>query len=419
MTVTNTSKTYGADDPALDYTVDDMVSVEGVTEKLSSVELVRESGEDAGEYAITATVDASSNPNYTITTKDGKFTIEPDATEIVVSVNGRSHSVEYNGKIQSVQGFDMSTDNKAYSLNFVSYTGDSLVSGIDAKTYAMGLSVEDFKNTSVNYSNVVFNITDGQLVIAPKSAALTVTNASKTYGEKDPALNYTVEGLVSIDGIEDKLKDVTLSRTAGENVGKYAVKAVVAVESNPNYIVKAKDGLLTINPNDTRIVISVTGHSDTVEYNGKKHIVNGFEMTSNNEKYSLEYVCYTGNSVVSGTKAKTYSMGLSADDFKNTSANYSNVVFEVIDGNLVIKQQSKKDAVLASRSNVGHLKAYAIGRNIHIDNSVVGERFAVVDLQGIVVQTGIVESASFNIPISKSGIYIVRMGSKLQRVRIQ
>ena len=313
----------------------------------------------------------------------------------------------------------MKSSNEAYSLEYVAYSGDSLVSGTDAKTYSMGLVAKDFKNTSKNYSNVIFDVVDGSLVVNPKPVTLTVVNASKIYGDQDPVLNYTVEGLAVINEIEDKLKDVTLSRTAGENVGKYAVKAVVAVESNPNYIVKAKDGLLTINPNDTRIVISVTGHSDTVEYNGKKHVVNGFEMTSNNEKYSLEYVCYTGNSVVSGTKAKTYSMGLSADDFKNTSANYSNVVFEVIDGNLVIKQQSKKDAVLASRSNVGHLKAYAIGRNIHIDNSVVGERFAVVDLQGIVVQTGIVESASFNIPISKSGIYIVRMGSKLQRVRIQ
>ena len=159
--------------------MDAPVTVDGVSDELTGVVLARESGEDAGDYAITATIDADANPNYTVTPKDGLFTINPDATEIIVSVKGHLGSLEFNGQKQSVSGFEMTSSSKDYSLEFVSYTGDSLAAGTDAQTYVMGLSINDFKNTSVNYSNVVFDVVDGSLSVTPKPVVLTVTGASK------------------------------------------------------------------------------------------------------------------------------------------------------------------------------------------------------------------------------------------------
>ena len=241
----------------LEYSVEGLVTVNGVKDELKNVSLEREAGEYAGEYAITATIDADANPNYTVTKKDGLFTINPDATEIIVSVKGHSKSLEFNGQKQSVSGFDMTSNSDVFSLKFVSYTGDSLAAGTDAQTYAMGLSAKDFKNTSVNYSNVVFEVSDGSLSVTPKPIVLTVTGASKTYGDKDPALEYSVEGLVTVNGVEDKLKNVTLARKAGENAGDYAVTATVDAKSNPNYTVTAKDGKFTIAPKP--VVLTVTG----------------------------------------------------------------------------------------------------------------------------------------------------------------
>ena len=210
LTVTDASKTYGDKDPAFEYSVEGLVTVNGIKDELKNVTLEREAGENAGEYAITATIDADANPNYTVTKKDGLFTINPDATEIIISVKGHSGSLEFNGQKQSVSGFDMTSSNKDYSLEFVSYTGDSLAAGTDAQTYAMGLSAKDFKNTSVNYSNVVFDVVDGSLSVTPKPVVLTVTGASKTYGDKDPAFEYSVEGLVTVNGVKDELKNVSL-----------------------------------------------------------------------------------------------------------------------------------------------------------------------------------------------------------------
>ena len=58
-------------DPELTATVTDKPE-KGVEPVYS---LSREEGQNVGEYAITVTADAESNPNYTITTEDGVFTI--------------------------------------------------------------------------------------------------------------------------------------------------------------------------------------------------------------------------------------------------------------------------------------------------------------------------------------------------------
>lgn len=422
VTVDTLSKSYGEKDPEWSYSVKGLLSFGGVKDRLYGVELTREPGENAGEYAISATVNPAANPSYySVTVKKGVLSINPDTTKIVVSVRGTTDTVEYNGKKRSVRGFEMTSDNDVYSLDFVNYKGDSLVSGTDAETYPMGLVAKDFENTSVNYSNVVFDITDGNLVIIPKPAVLTVANASKTYGKKDPKLKYSVEGILKIDGTKDSLKGVVLTREAGEDAGEYAINVSIDSAANSNYALSVEDGLFTINPDTTKIVVTVKGHKDTVVYDGKKHSVRGFDMKSSLKAYSLDFVSYKGDSIASGTKPKTYAMGLATKNFKNTSANYTNVVFKVEDGSLTIKKKEveKKDALLASRVSVGLLKVYAMDRRIQVNTSMTGERFAVYDMQGVVVQNGLVNAASFEIQVPKAGAYMVRVGSQVQRVDVR
>lgn len=422
VSVDSLFKFYGEEDPELSYSVNGLLSFDGVKDQIYGVKLAREPGENAGEYAVSVTVDPDANPSYySVTVKNGVFSINPDTTKIVVSVRGSTDTVEYNGKKHSVQGFEMTSGNDAYSLDFVNYKGDSLVSGTNAKTYLMGLVAKDFINTSDNYSNVVFDITDGNLVITPKPAVLTVVNASKTYGKKDPTLKYSVEGLLKVDGIKDSLKGIALTREAGEDAGEYAINISIDCAANSNYALSVEEGLFTINPDTTKIVVTVKGHKDTVVYDGKKHSVRGFDMKSSLKAYSVDFVSYKGDSIASGTKPMTYAMGLATKNFKNTSVNYTNVVFKVEDGSLTIKKKEvkKKDALLASRISAGLLKVYAMDRRIQVNTSMTGERFAVYDMQGVVVQNGLVNAASFEIQVPKAGVYMVRVGSLTQRVDVR
>ena len=419
LTVANASKTYGEEDPEFTYTTEGLLSFNEVEDSLKNVTLTREKGTDAGEYAITANVDADSNANYAVKVNNGVFTINPDTTKVVVTIKGHVDTLTFNGKNQSVHGFDFASSNEAYTLDFVNFTGDSVATGKDAKQFTMELADTNFKNVSVNYSNVEFNVKNGNLVILPKPVTLTVANVSKTYGDKDPELTYTVEGLVKIDTVQDELKDVTLKRKSGEDVGEYSITASVKGKSNPNYVVSTTKGVFKINPDTTKIVVTIKGHVDTVEYDGKKHTVHGFDFSSDCSSYSIDLVSFGGDSVVSGTKVKTYSMGLTSDQFKNSSANYSNVVFKVKDGNLVIVKPKEQDGLIASPSRATLLRLTTMNRRIQVNSTMMGKPYAVFDMQGVVVQSGRVDAASFEIPVSKSGVYMVRVGSLAQRVNVK
>lgn len=75
VTASDSSKTYGNDDPELGWKVTKGKLVEG--ESLQSITVSREAGEAVRKdgYAVTAAQTEGANPNYEITFKDGKFTI--------------------------------------------------------------------------------------------------------------------------------------------------------------------------------------------------------------------------------------------------------------------------------------------------------------------------------------------------------
>ncbi|MCR4846779.1 MAG: hypothetical protein K5865_08590 [Eubacterium sp.] len=88
--------------------------------------------------------------------------------------------------------------------------------------------------------NFKFNTMTGAYTITPKAATVKVEDASKKAGEADPTFKYSVTGLV--DG--DSLKNVKLTRAAGEEAGTYKVSATC--DADKNYAITFEDGTLTI-----------------------------------------------------------------------------------------------------------------------------------------------------------------------------
>ena len=112
-------------------------------------------------------------------------------------------------------------------------------------------------------------------------------------------------------------------------------------------------------------------------------------------------------------------MGLTPAHFKNTSVNYSNVVFNVTDGNLVIVEPKGHVGLIASPSEAALLRLTAMGRRIQVNSTMKGKPYAVFDMLGIVVRSGRVDAASLEIPVSKSGVYMVRVGSLTRKVIVE
>ena len=126
----------------------------------------------------------------------------------------------------------------------------------------------------------------------------------------------------------------------GTEVGKYNAafhkSAAGTVDKTKKYIVaSATDGVLEITPID-KVVVTITGHKNTVNYNGSEQTVMGYDFKSNNELYNANCFSFTGSAIAEGTDAGSYAMGLKAEQFENTSKNFKTVEFKVTDGSLTI-----------------------------------------------------------------------------------
>ena len=107
--------------------------------------------------------------NYQITKTEGKLSITAVEAEVQVQIVGATDTVGYDGHEHRVEGYTVTINNDKYHEADFTFSGNKVAKGINAGTYNMGLAAEQFKNNSSNFSNVTFTVTDGYLVITPKS----------------------------------------------------------------------------------------------------------------------------------------------------------------------------------------------------------------------------------------------------------
>ena len=107
--------------------------------------------------------------NYQITKTEGKLSITAVEDEVQVQIVGATDTVGYDGHEHRVEGYTVTINNDKYHEADFTFSGNKVAKGINAGTYNMELAVEQFKNNSSNFSNVTFTVTDGYLVITPKS----------------------------------------------------------------------------------------------------------------------------------------------------------------------------------------------------------------------------------------------------------
>ena len=177
--------------------------------------------------------------------------------------------------------------------------------------------------------------------ITPRTVNLTSGSDSKTY-DGTPLVKHDVT--VSEDGFADG-EGATYSYTgtqtdagSSENTFTYALNEGTLAS---NYEITTANGTLTVEAVKTEVKVEITGHTDTVTYDGQVHSVSGYDVTNiSNKLYSDTAISFTGTAVVSRIVAGTSYMGLTAAQFSNTSANFTNVTFVVHDGWLKVDPKS-------------------------------------------------------------------------------
>lgn len=293
---------------------------------------------------------------------NGKLTI--NKADLTVEVFGNTYTSKYNGSEQKVEGFTTSKLPEGVTVTLAA-DKKALAAGTNADTYYMHLNEEHFVATSKNY-NVNFSvIRDGSLTIEKRNVTLTSASDSKVYdGTALTNSTVTVSGDKFVDG-EGASYNVTGTITdVGEvdNTFSYTLNENTNAD---NYNITKNEGKLKVTPVTDEIVVAINGNTKTEVYDAAEKTVVGFEVvsiTQNGSLYKTEYVSLKDSvkAEAAGTDAGTYKMGLTNDSFKNTNANFTNVVFSVTDGLLTI---NKRPVKITANDNSVTYDGQAHGKN--------------------------------------------------------
>ncbi len=208
------SKSYGDTDPALTYIISNgsLVGSDAFTGSLSRI-----AGETVGTYVIEQNTLALSS-NYTLNFVSNNLTIAPKAIEVTADVLSKTY-----GDVDPVLTY---TINNGSLVGSDTFTGNiSRVAGESAGTYAIE------QNTLALNNNYALSFISNDLTITQKAIEITADALTKTYGDTDPVFTYQITSgsLIGSDSFEG-----SLSRTAGEDVGTYAISQGTLDNSNYN-----------------------------------------------------------------------------------------------------------------------------------------------------------------------------------------
>ena len=315
---------------------DGFVKDEGATYNVTGSQTEKGTSKNTFTYELKSNTKAS---NYTIEVAYGDLTVTAEDGEVVVIITGRKDTFEYDGNEKSVKGYDVSiTEESTYTESDFTFSGNDEVKGTEAGTYDMGLKPEDFTNNNENYGNVTFRVTDGQLIITPKSitpdgpntpedkkTGITATDpADSTYNGEAHVNPLTVRDTkTGKDLVENK--DYTLTYVGDVvNVGTVKIK----VKGIGNYT-----GEFTKKYQITPREYTVTTDSAEKPYDGTT-LTAGGRVNGLVEGETVSFKT-TGSQTNAGTSDNTYEL-----KFKGTAVetNYKHGKDSI--GTLTVKKQS-------------------------------------------------------------------------------
>ena len=173
----------------------------------------------------------------------------------------------------AVKGYSDKYDGKVHSVDASALPEGAVVEykTADGGWTSVAPSIKDAGSVTIDYRVTIDGaVVEGQVTLKVTPLAITVSalDASKTYGDSDPALGSEVTEGKLVDG--ESLQDITVSREAGETVrkGGYAVTATQPEGANPNYKITFKPGAFTIDKRELTVEWDATTE---FTYDGEEH----------------------------------------------------------------------------------------------------------------------------------------------------
>lgn len=294
--------TLTANSATTEYT-GELQHVEGYTcdvadAAFASVTLLGGKGTDAGDYPYTfasgTAGTVSTDGKYIVAkTNDGKLVINSNSQQVVVKVKGSTGGEKYDGEEHSVEGYAVSYvvggvasagAPAGFDAGDISFAGAAKVTGTDAGGYPMGLDAGDFGYNGRNFSNVSFEVEDGQLTISKREVVVKPKDASRVFnGEALEASEWEVaEGspdqFLAGQGISDPV--FSGSQTApGTSESSIVSWGYPENTKAGNYEIRTEKGALNVTSRGAAETITVEANSTSATYDGGTHSAAGLKTT--------------------------------------------------------------------------------------------------------------------------------------------
>jgi hypothetical protein len=210
------------------------------TEKVVTISDLTLGGTDAGNYELAAL---------------GQQTeATADITAKALTITADSDTKVYDGTALTKDSYTNTDLAAGDQIEGVTVTGSQTNTGTSDNVPSAAV----IKNSADDIVTANYDITytNGTLEVTPKTLTVTAEAKSKAYGEADPELTYTSEGLINDDAITG-----TLTREAGENAGVYAITLGELTAGN-NYTISYTGADLTI----TKVGLTIIANDNTITY---------------------------------------------------------------------------------------------------------------------------------------------------------
>ncbi|KYG79215.1 hypothetical protein AWW67_12600 [Roseivirga seohaensis] len=211
-------------------------------------------GATSVNYTLIA-ADAGKYLSFEVTPNDGKVDGATVESTVLGPVDKKTPALSLSDITKTYGDADFILSANTNSSGAINYTfnNDQTGAAINGSTVTLGNAGEITVNVSLaEDAEYQSRQVQGTITIGKKAIELTATDASKSVGDTDPILNYTVT-TGSIVGSDEV---VTVSRDAGEAPGTYAINLTDGADAD-NYEITAVPGVFTISQRSLTITAEV------------------------------------------------------------------------------------------------------------------------------------------------------------------
>jgi len=237
VSVANASMVYGDAVPALSGTIAGIKDGENITASYSTTAT---STSAPGTYPIVAAVSDNGTgvlANYTVVINNGTLTISPAPLVVTAANASRLYGDPNPGFTGTITGLKNSDNIGAIFSAAADPTSP-------VGTYSIIPTLTDPNNKLGNYSVTLNN---GVLTVAPAPLSVVAADASRLYGDPNPAFSGTLTGIKNSDNITASFSSAADPTSP---VGTYPIVPSLAdpTAKLANYVVTSTNGTLTVSP---------------------------------------------------------------------------------------------------------------------------------------------------------------------------